>query len=149
MISLIAAGYVLHKTLELLGLLADHIYVHVLSKGTNVHSETEVSAMERMVDENGIERVVVLDQGSRPGKIVGNLPDGGKALLLIDHHQSEEVSHIIKSVWSEGIMTDRSLSTVSTRCCGPHSVPYLADRHNIPFDIYDMSTSSLRCTRSL
>ncbi|KAG7529431.1 hypothetical protein FFLO_05659 [Filobasidium floriforme] len=86
----LSAGYVLHKTLELLGLPADHIYVHVLSKGTNVHSEAEVNAMERMVDENGIERVVVLDQGSRPGKIVGNLPDGGKALLLIDHHQSEE-----------------------------------------------------------
>jgi nanoRNase/pAp phosphatase (c-di-AMP/oligoRNAs hydrolase) len=47
--------------------------------------------MERMVEENSIERVIVLDQGSRPGKIVGNLPDGGSALLLIDHHQSAEV----------------------------------------------------------
>ena len=86
------AGYVLHKTLELLGLASDDIYVHVLSKGTNVHSETEVASMERMVEEHKIERVVVLDQGSRPGKIVGNLPEGGSALLLIDHHQSEEVS---------------------------------------------------------
>jgi nanoRNase/pAp phosphatase (c-di-AMP/oligoRNAs hydrolase) len=82
---------VLHKTLQLLGLSADDIYVHVLSKGTNVHSETEVASMERMVEENKIERVVVLDQGSRPGKIVGNLSEGGSALLLIDHHQSEEV----------------------------------------------------------
>ena len=149
MISLIAAGYVLHKTLEILGLPADHIYVHVLSKGTTVHSEAEVNAMERMVEENGIERVLVLDQGSRPGKIVGNLPDGGKALLLIDHHQSEQVSHIFKSVWIEGAKTDRFLSTVSTRCCGPYSVPYLADRHYLPFDIYDMSTSSPKCTRSM
>lgn len=88
------AGYVLHKTLELLGLPADHIYVHVLSKGTNVHSEAETNAMEKMVQENNIERVVVLDQGSRPGKIVGNLTDGGSALLLIDHHQSEDVCQL-------------------------------------------------------
>jgi hypothetical protein len=47
--------------------------------------------MEAMVKMYGIERVVVLDQGSRPGTIVGNLPQGGGALLLIDHHQSEEV----------------------------------------------------------
>jgi nanoRNase/pAp phosphatase (c-di-AMP/oligoRNAs hydrolase) len=56
-----------------------------------VHSASEVETMERMVEENSIERVIVLDQGSRPGKIVGNLPDGGSALLLIDHHQSAEV----------------------------------------------------------
>ena len=48
--------------------------------------------MEKLVQMDDIERVVVLDQGSRPGKIVGNLPEGGSALLLIDHHQSEEVS---------------------------------------------------------
>jgi len=48
--------------------------------------------MEKLVQMHGIESVVVLDQGSRPGKIVGNLPEGGSALLLIDHHQSEEVS---------------------------------------------------------
>jgi nanoRNase/pAp phosphatase (c-di-AMP/oligoRNAs hydrolase) len=65
--------------------------VHVLSKGTNVHSASEVETMERMVEASSIERVIVLDQGSRPGKIVGNLPDGGSALLLIDHHQSAEV----------------------------------------------------------
>lgn len=35
---------------------------------------------------------MVLDQGSRPGPVVRNLRDGLGAVLVIDHHQSEDVS---------------------------------------------------------
>lgn len=93
------AGYVMHKTIELLGLPATNIFVHVLSKGTNVHSPSEREVIESLVEREGIERVVVLDQGSRPGSIIANLPphspssgDDQKPMLLIDHHQSAEVS---------------------------------------------------------
>jgi hypothetical protein len=90
----LSAGYVLHKTLTLMGLPRDHIYTHVLSKGTNVHSASEIAAMEALIEEHGIERAVVLDQGSRPGAIVSNLRgEGGgrRGLMVIDHHQSKEV----------------------------------------------------------
>lgn len=94
----IAAGYVMHKTLELLGLPANDIFVHVLSKGTNVHSASERETIESLIKREDIERVVVLDQGSRPGPIVGTLPVGSEAqakpMLLIDHHQSTEVSQL-------------------------------------------------------
>lgn len=82
----------LYKTLELLGLPPSNIYVHVLSKGTNVHSPAEIETVEKLVEENGIERAVILDQGSRPGSVIRNLPDGLGAVLVIDHHQSDEVS---------------------------------------------------------
>lgn len=80
------------KTLELLGLPPSNIFVHVLSKGTNVHSPSEIETVEKLVEEHDIERVVVLDQGSRPGPVVRNLRDGLGAVLVIDHHQSEDVS---------------------------------------------------------
>ena len=89
-----AAGYVLQKTFEFLGLPPSHIFVHILSKGTNVHSISEIEAAEKFVKDNGIERVVILDQGSRPGPVIRNLPDGLEAVLLIDHHQSDEVGRI-------------------------------------------------------
>ncbi len=48
--------------------------------------------MEALVEEHGIERAVVLDQGSRPGSILRNLKGVGLAgLMVIDHHQSQEV----------------------------------------------------------
>lgn len=88
---MLTAGYVLHRTLELLGLPPSHIFVHVLSKGTNVHSPGEIEAVEKLVEENQIERAVILDQGSRPGPVIRNLKDGLGAVLVIDHHQSDEV----------------------------------------------------------
>lgn len=88
----------LQKTLELLGLPPSRIFVHVLSKGTNVHSESEIEVLERIVEENQIERAVILDQGSRPGPVIRNLPDGLGAVLVIDHHQSDEVSAICINV---------------------------------------------------
>ncbi len=89
----LSAGYVLYKTLNLLGLPGEtKIFVHVLSKGTNVHSESERDTMESLIESHGIERAVVLDQGSRPGPIVRNLKGVGAAgLLLIDHHWSQQV----------------------------------------------------------
>ncbi|KAI5453465.1 hypothetical protein NCC49_005940 [Naganishia albida] len=86
----LTSGYVLHKTLELLGLPPSNIFVHVLSKGTNVHSPNEIDTVEKLVEQHDIERVVVLDQGSRPGPVVRNLKDGLGAVLVIDHHQSDE-----------------------------------------------------------
>jgi single-stranded DNA-specific DHH superfamily exonuclease len=88
----LSAGLVLHKTLCLLGIDPADIHVHVLSKGTNVHSSSEIATMEALVEQHDIERAIVLDQGSRPGAILRNLKGVGLAgLMVIDHHQSKEV----------------------------------------------------------
>jgi hypothetical protein len=74
----------LHRILTVKGLPAHKIAVHHLSKGNNVHSDVE---LERMAEYRA-DRVVVLDQGSRPGRAL--LP--GTPTLIIDHHMSDSVS---------------------------------------------------------
>lgn len=80
------AGTLLYKTLIHLGHPSDSIAVHHLSKGTSIHTPAE---RERM-DAYGMDRTIVLDQGSRPGPALTK----GK-VLVIDHHFSSEVSLVL------------------------------------------------------
>lgn len=78
----------MHRTLTHLGLPSDRIHVHHLSKGTNVHSEAEASRIESY----NTDKIIVLDQGSRPGEPIARRKDDSPRVLIIDHHQSAEVS---------------------------------------------------------
>jgi len=85
------AGTLLYKCLVMLGLPSDRISVHHLTKGHNVHSDHERALMTTFEPQ----RIVVLDQGSRPGRaLIERLPDTpeGPSTLIIDHHMSNEVS---------------------------------------------------------
>jgi hypothetical protein len=129
----LSAGYVLHKTLTLMGLPADHIYTHVLSKGTNVHSASEIATMEALIEQHGIERAVVLDQGSRPGAIVSNLRgEGGgrRGLMVIDHHQSREVRDII-ATRSQCPRIANAIVPVPTRIHRPDRLQHVAHIHHL------------------
>lgn len=78
----------------MLGLPVDRIGVHHLTKGHNVHSDHERALMTAFEPQ----RVVVLDQGSRPGRgLVERRPDmpEGPSTLIIDHHMSTEVSLVL------------------------------------------------------
>lgn len=85
------AGTLLHRTLIHLGHPPNLISVHHLAKGTNVHSDEE---QDRMIA-SGRQRIVVLDQGSRPGRALVPSLDGeaSKRVLIVDHHMSDQVSH--------------------------------------------------------
>jgi hypothetical protein len=77
----LSAGATLRHTLLLLGLSKDLIHVHLLSKGNNVHSEAERSAMLQLKPAY----IFVVDQGSRPGP---PLIDAAHTGLIIDHHHA-------------------------------------------------------------
>lgn len=78
----LSSGAILRHTLILLGLREDLIDVHVLSKGTNVHSPSERAAMEAYYPAY----VFVLDQGSRQSPPLVSDPD--VCSLVIDHHHA-------------------------------------------------------------
>lgn len=82
------AGTILYHTLIRLGHPPDKIMVHLLQKGTNIHSDTE---RERLIGAQP-QRLIVLDQGSRPGRAIIPPSPGisGKTTLIIDHHMSEK-----------------------------------------------------------
>jgi single-stranded DNA-specific DHH superfamily exonuclease len=73
----------MYRTLTLLGLEPDLISVHLLSKGNNVHGESERKAMLTYQPE----RVIVLDQGSRRGP---RIVDSDACCLVLDHHFAAE-----------------------------------------------------------
>ena len=85
--SLVSAGTLLYRTLQHLGHPTDLIRVHHLAKGTNVHSEAEMSKMA----DAGMDKVVVLDQGSRPGRPLVPKQSSDPRVLIIDHHLSDKV----------------------------------------------------------
>jgi single-stranded DNA-specific DHH superfamily exonuclease len=86
---LIVAGSILHRTLTHLGHSEDLIRVHHLTKGTNLHTDEQREKMEAY----NTDKVVVLDQGSRPGRsIVSEKEEGSKRTLIVDHHMADEVS---------------------------------------------------------
>lgn len=62
-------------------------------KGVNVHGQEE---KQRLIA-YGMDRVIVLDQGSRPGPPLIDQPlDAPPRVLIIDHHQSTQVSrHLV------------------------------------------------------
>jgi hypothetical protein len=76
------AGIIIYRTLELLGLDAANIDVHLVAKGRNVHDEEERLAMKAKEPSY----VIVVDQGSRAGP---PLVDEASC-LIIDHHLSDE-----------------------------------------------------------
>ena len=86
---LTTAGSILHRTLTHLGHSEDLIKVHHLTKGTNLHTDEQRERMEAY----GTDKVVVLDQGSRPGRsLVAEKEEDSKRTLIVDHHMSDEVS---------------------------------------------------------
>ncbi|KAI9635701.1 uncharacterized protein MKK02DRAFT_24910 [Dioszegia hungarica] len=82
----LSAGTILYQSLVHLGLPTDRIQVHHLSKGTNVHSQKEAERIEAY----NTDKIVVLDQGSRPGEPIAPARDETPRVLIIDHHQSAE-----------------------------------------------------------
>lgn len=78
----LTSGVILHRTLQLLGLSPDRIIVHLLEKGSTVHSETERVKLEQY--EPGY--IFVLDQGSRSSPPLVRSTD--TTTLVVDHHYS-------------------------------------------------------------
>lgn len=78
----LSAGSIMFRTLLALGLDESLISVHLLSKGTGIHSAEEV---EKIV---GLDPkyIIILDQGSRRGPAIVK----GVPTLIIDHHYSFE-----------------------------------------------------------
>lgn len=75
----LSAGAILQHTLLLLGVSPERIKTHLFTKGTTVHSDVE---RQRLASLNP-EYVFVIDQGSRPGPPIVDVPHTG---LVIDHH---------------------------------------------------------------
>lgn len=80
---------IVYRTLISLGLSPSFIYVHFVSKGSNVHEESEGVKIE----EYGARYIIVVDQGSRGGGVVKT--------LIVDHHWSED--------FPEGALVSNSL----------------------------------------
>lgn len=109
-----SSGMILHRTLTTLGLDPDLIKVHLLVKGTNVFSAVEQERLEKTITENLADsppsareaRIIVVDQGSRPGPpLVRESAVGAHTrTLIIDHHMSDK--------WPEG-------AEVLTACNSP------------------------------
>ncbi len=133
-----SAGFVLHNTLRLLSLPPDYIFTHILSKGTNVHSPSEKAAMEEMIAKEGIERVVILDQGSRGGEVVGNLEDGGSGVMIVDHHMSDDVRVSPRFCSScELISYSVIVPTIIPR---PYRLPFPTDRNYLSTNLPHLSS---------
>lgn len=93
------AGSLLYRTFTHLGHPTDLIKVHHLTKGTNLHTDQERANMEAA----GTDKVVVLDQGSRPGRsIVDSKDTESKRVLIVDHHMSDEVGQWVRPCRGQG-----------------------------------------------
>lgn len=109
----LSSGLLLYRTLTSMGLPQSHLHVHVLSKGTNVHSDIERESIESYAS-GGVERVVVLDQGSRPGPPIANRKEGRRT-LIVDHHQADtwpEDAEVLTACHSPPISTTSLLTYV-------------------------------------
>jgi len=135
--TLFTAGTLLHRTLTHLGHPRHLISVHHLQKGTNVHCDDERGRMAT----NGAERIVVLDQGSRPGRalVPPNDEETVRRTLIIDHHMSDEVCEISKRLCL-GVRSMRSAvaGVLSSFDC----MPYLAYSDRRPPYIRHVTGSS-------
>ena len=80
----LSAGVILHRTLTTLGLPDSLIDVHFVQKGSNIHRESERTAMQ--AKEPAF--VVVLDQGSIAAPPVIDSEDARS--LILDHHFSDQ-----------------------------------------------------------
>jgi hypothetical protein len=76
----LSSGVIMYRTLERLGLNADCIKVHLLSKGSSLFSANELSSLASLKPTH----IIVLDQGSRgEPALVPGVPT-----LVLDHHYS-------------------------------------------------------------
>jgi hypothetical protein len=134
-LKLIIAGSILHRTLTHLGHPQDLIRVHHLTKGTNLHTDEQREKMEAY----DTDKVVVLDQGSRPGRsLVSEKDKDSKRVLIVDHHMSDEVSCSA----SLKVETD---CIVSRGCPDPHCLPYTANSYCSSAHISHGSTFTSGC----
>ena len=78
------SGVIIHRTLCALGLPSSLISVHLVSKGSSIHDESERKAMK----EKDPRYIIVVDQGSRAGPPV--IDSTETESLIIDHHLSSE-----------------------------------------------------------
>ena len=75
---------IIHRTLTALGLAPTLIDVHLLKKGSSIHTEEERTAMQS----KDPKYIIVVDQGSRPSPPV--VEDPNVKSMIIDHHLSDE-----------------------------------------------------------
>ena len=80
----LSSGVIIHRTLMKLGLDSQHLHVHLVQKGSNIHEESE----RKLMLEKSPKFVIVLDQGSRGGPPV--IDSDGTRCMVIDHHLSDE-----------------------------------------------------------
>ncbi|KAI9658280.1 MAG: hypothetical protein M1821_002413 [Bathelium mastoideum] len=78
----LSSGAILHRTLVTLGLDPALIKVHLIEKGSTIHSPSERAAMKAYEPSY----IFVLDQGSRKSPPV---IDAAHKALIIDHHHAE------------------------------------------------------------
>jgi len=88
----LSSGVILYRTLTTLGLDPSLIGVHLVQKGSNIHSQQEREAMSA---ENPA-YVIVLDQGSVAAPPVTDSPAAKS--LIIDHHLSDHFPESAKVV---------------------------------------------------
>ena len=108
----------MYHTLVRLGHPPEKIAVHLLQKGTNIHCDSE---RDRLIGHRP-ERLIVLDQGSCPGRalIPSTLGIPGPSTLIIDHHVSEKVRIRLCA-----------LTLVAGRCPHTYCLQLVTDRNNV------------------
>lgn len=79
----LSSGVIMHRTLVSLGLDRSMIEVHLIEKGTNIHTESERQSMSA----KDPAYIIVLDQGSVAGPPV--VESKSTKSLIIDHHLSD------------------------------------------------------------
>ena len=94
------------------------------------------------MDSFGTEKVVVLDQGSRPGPalVSPSDQDEGKRVLIIDHHMSDAVSNPIHPTQ---VLTP---VVVAARLASLDSLQHVTDRYSCPSHLCNAARSSSQST---
>ncbi len=80
----LSSGVIIHKTLVKLGLDPRLLEIHLVQKGSNIHTEDE----RKLMLAKKPSFIIVLDQGSRDGPSVIDDPEAKS--LIIDHHFSDD-----------------------------------------------------------
>ena len=136
LVSAVSSGMVMRTTIAILGLPTDLIKTHLLQKGTNVSSQKEQLAMEELIrtslpakseeatTERQQVRVIVMDQGSRPGPplVRSTAVDADVRTLIIDHHMSDawpDEAQVLTACHSPPISTSSLLTYLACRPLHP------------------------------
>jgi len=83
------------------------------------------------------DKVVVLDQGSRPGRaLVSSKEQEDKRVLIVDHHMSDDVSTLL--------LVSADLP-VPSRLSSPHGMSDTTNSHSCASHLPDASTSTSCC----